>query len=330
LLLNIPRRTQTLGKIVERIWTNFKLIWYVVRIKPDIVHSDNLDTLPAGYLASRLCGSRLVYDAYEIWYEMVENIGDIGRNVAIGVEKYLSRKSDAVFTVSKNRAELMAEVLGIPLPIVLMNTPDYIPFEQLSPGDWVKPFAGKKIVLYQGGYRENMGLREAILSAKFLPDDVVMVFRGLGICEHEMRKTIQENDLGGRVFMIPPVSMNALVSSAVGADLGLIVYKPVNKNNYYAAPNKMFEYIMAGVPCVGSDLPYIRDVLHSFGVGEVFVPADSEDMAKVIVEFLNDNNRLSLARKNCIENARRLCWEYEGKKLLTEYERISPTNNRGN
>ena len=143
-------------------------------------------------------------------------------------------------------------MLGIDYPTVVMNTPYYVEPQQLEvkPGSWTEQFKGRRIILYQGRYSSSMGLADAVRAAKLLPEDVVLVFRGFGPAEAEIRDAIASDDLADKVMLIPPVPMTEIVSAAVGADIGLVLYRPVNLNNLYAAPNKIFEYMTAGVPCV--------------------------------------------------------------------------------
>ncbi len=321
--LCIKRRNSLIAKYLERFWVNVKLFWLALFVKPSVIHANDLDTMPSAYIAAKLTGAALVYDAHELWSDGGgSKAGKFGGYLSLFAEWLLSKRADAVVTVSPYRAEAMAKALDISLPAVVMNTPYYIPSNSLSPQEWLGRFKGKKVVLYQGGYSETMGLLEAIASAKFLPEEVMLVFRGLGAYENVMQKFINEEGLECKVTMVPPVSMNDLVYSAVGADIGLILYKPVNLNNLYAAPNKMFEYIMAGVPCIGSDLPYIRDILLSLGVGIVFQPGNSADLARAIMELLEAPDRLRAMQERCKELSFQYSWNVEGKKLLKIYDTV--------
>lgn len=321
--LHIYRRNNIVVKYLERFLTNVKLFWLAVANQPDIIHANDLDTLPAAYVAARWCRARLVYDAHELWSDMGgSRAGRLGKVLALHAERFLSRRADAVITVSAYRGQAMVKALGIPEPVVVMNTPYYVPPERLVPGAWLEEFAGKQVVLYQGRYTDGMGLTEAIQAAKYLPSHVVLAFRGYGPFEDTMRQLIAQEGLTKRVILLPPVPMNDLVHSAVGVDLGLVVYNPVNLNNLYAAPNKLFEFIMAGVPCVGSDLPYIREVLVGNQLGLVFRPGDPIDMARTVIDLLEDSDRLATMKSRCLEHARRFCWEVEGAKLLQEYKRL--------
>jgi hypothetical protein len=68
--LNIPRQKQKLGKYLERLRFNLQLILTVLRLRPSLVHANDFDTLPAGYIGSRLVGAKLVYDSHELWNEV--------------------------------------------------------------------------------------------------------------------------------------------------------------------------------------------------------------------------------------------------------------------
>lgn len=320
--LKTKRRSTLMAKYFERIWSNVCLIYYAIKQHPNIVHANDLDTLAAGYIASRLTRARLVYDAHELWCDVTQNIGSLGRKLAFLVEKFISRRADAVVAASGHRAQIMSDKLGIKTPTAVMNTPYYVDSSKLHPAEWVKDFAGRKIVLFQGIYSPGRGLREAVLAIKQLPNNVILAFRGYGPLENELRQFVTDECVQDRVFFLPPVPMNDLVSSAVGADIGLVLYEPVNQNNIYAAPNKMFEYIMAGVPCVGSDLPYIRHILCTYQTGEVFEPNDPTQMAKTIRELIASPEKLETMSRNCHEVSNQFCWEAEGKKLMQIYDQI--------
>lgn len=324
--LNVNRRSTRIGKYLERLWANVKLVNIMLKCRPHIIHANDMDTLPSGFIASRLAGSKLLYDAHELWASAGRDVGALGSKLLLVLEKLLSRKANAVVAVSSYRAHRMMDILSIPLPTVVMNTPNYIPASSLSPDDWINQFEGKRVVLHQGRYVPGRGIPEAVLAAKHLPDDIVLVFRGYGPIEEDLRALVKEHHLSSQVFLIPPVPMNQLVECAVGADIGLTLYTPINENNLYAAPNKMFEYMMAGVPGVGSDIPYVRDILLGLGVGEVFEPGNPEALAEATLRILNDSSRLSQMKERCLECARQFCWENEGARIIREYKRLVSEN----
>lgn len=322
LTFDTSRKNTLLDKVLERSWTNIKLLQMAIATHPDIIHANDLDTVPAGYLAARLSGAKILYDAHELWSEAGEKGGALGRRLALWIERFLCHRVDAVVAVSRYRAKHMEKMFGITTPTVVMNAPPYVETSRNQPQPWIKDFQGKKVVLYQGRYVAGMGLEDAIRAAKQFPSDIVLVLRGYGPIEEQLRRLVTEERLNDRVFFVPPVAMDELVNSAIGADLGLVTYRPVNMNNLYAAPNKMFEFIMAGVPCVGSDLPYIREILVGNDLGVVFTPGDINNIASVILGIVCQPDKLNEMKRCCLAIAPQFSWQAESTRLINEYERI--------
>src|SRR5579859_6734021 len=73
--LNVSRVPTRGRKYLERMRIILLMIWYAVRSHPQIVHANDLDTLPAAFIASLLTGAKLVYDSHEYYVESNANIG---------------------------------------------------------------------------------------------------------------------------------------------------------------------------------------------------------------------------------------------------------------
>jgi glycosyltransferase involved in cell wall biosynthesis len=97
-----------------------------------------------------------------------------------------------------------------------------------------------------------------VIAADYLLPDVRLVLRGFGIIERELKALSVGR---ANVRFENPVDTNKLVSAAGEADVGIIPYLPTNLNNYLASPNKLFEYIQAGLPIAASDSPVMRRVV---------------------------------------------------------------------
>jgi len=324
---SVARRQGTLAKLSERATLLLKGFQAAGVERPDIVHANDLDMLPLGWAIARRYGARLLYDAHELWTDANRGVSGLVVKGAFYLERFLARRADAVVAVSDFRATAMAELLDIPKPHVVMNTPYYQALADLEPPPSLHAElglpAGTRIVLYQGRYADSRGMEEAILSAKYLPHDVVFVFRGYGASEANMRKLVSDENLSKRVFFVPPVSVTEVVRYAIGADIGLIQYKPVNRNNLYAAPNKLFEYMMAGVPMVAADLPYVRQIVLGEQIGLLFDPFDPVSIAKAINDMLGSPEDLAAMRERSLAAAPRYSWEIEYQKLEAIYRELS-------
>jgi glycosyltransferase involved in cell wall biosynthesis len=321
--LGAERRSTRFMKYAERATVNLRFAALAIQRRPSIIHANDLDTLPAAFIASRVCGARLLYDSHELWCGASRDVGSVGKRVAFVTERTISQRADAVVTVSDHLARRMGELLGIAKPTVVMNSPWFVPDAELTEQPWVRDYKDRKRVLHQGRYVAGRGILEAILAARHLPEEVILLFRGFGPLEGEMRDLVRRERLDERVHFLPAVAMNELVQSAVGAHIGLVLYARTNENNSFAAPNKLFEFIMAGVPCVGTDMPFLREVLEGGELGAVFKERDPEDLARVITDLLAKPARLDTMKQRCRDAARAFAWEAEAAKLLGEYERLA-------
>ena len=153
----------------------------------------------------------------------------------------------------------------------------------------------------------------------------VLVFRGYGALDGPLRHRARELGVEDRVFFVPPVEMHDMVDSARGADVGIIPYLPSCLNNRYCTPNKIFEYMMAGMAVATSDLPVMRQIVCGEQVGDVFDPLDPHAIARALDGIVEDPARLQAMKERALEAAaRRYNWDREGLKLMEVYRRLAP------
>jgi len=103
----------------------------------------------------------------------------------------------------------------------------------------------------------------------------------------------------------------------------VIPYIPFCLNNRFCLPNKLFEYLMAGLAVVGSDLPELRKVIMGHNVGRVFNPEDPQDIARALNDLLEDEEQLARMKRNALHAVRAVYnWQAESVKLLKAYESL--------
>ena len=320
--VNVGYQNVRIAKYVERIATMLKMLWIVVKLRPNLIHANDLDTLPIGAIASKISKAKLVYDAHELWAHAGRDVGSIGKNVATRLERRLVHAADVTVTVSESLAEFIANEYSIPKPTVVMNAAPFVDVSNKTPESWRHQFAGKQVALFHGRYVEGRGLEEMVLAANYLPKHIVMVMRGYGPLEENLKQLVLDHKLSEQVVFIPPVDMFDLVSKAVGADVGIFPSDPALMSKLFAAPNKIFEYMMAGVPCVGADTPDVRRILLGYNVGCVFHAKSPTHLAEVIIDMLKDEEQLLRMKTNAFAHAKNFAWEGEAQKLLQQYARL--------
>lgn len=261
----------------------------------DVVHANDFDTLPAGLLIARRFGARLVYDAHELYTEQEADPPRLHRAVVGWLEGRLARRAHAVVTVNDPIARELARRLGLSAePYVVRNTPLLV--ERIGDrGD-----AAHLRVVYQGAVGHGRQLHDLLDAARLTGDAARLTLRVVGVDVDELRDAA-----AGRVDIVDPVSPGELVDALVPFDVGLVVTRPLTLNDELATPNKLFEYLMAGLAVVVPRLPGVTPIVEQEGVGATFNPGDVHDLARILVELAGDRDRVRRLQRRAREAALR-------------------------
>ncbi|MET0304823.1 MAG: glycosyltransferase family 4 protein [Solirubrobacterales bacterium] len=285
---------------------------------PEALHAHDLNTLPVAAALARQLRLPLTYDAHELYPE-ISTLSEREAATWRWLERRLARRADHVLTVCDSIAAELEQRYGVDRPTVLLNCPvggggngGPAP-NRASRGD------DEPIVLYQGGFAPYRGLDTLVRSAHGLERGRI-VLMGWGRLEDELRELISREGLSERVTIVPPVPPAEVVSAAAGATIGVIPYEPIGLNNTYTTPNKLFDYMAAGLPVVASRLPELTRFVEQGGMGLSFTPGDPTALATALNEVLADPKRYAQMQTRAHEAALRYTWEHESPKLLALYE----------
>lgn len=311
-------------RVVARVWTHLGLMLKMAAYRPDIIHSHDVNTLPTAWLVKIITGAKLIYDAHEISTSR-EGYAALKKAVA-HVEKFLIPRASAVITTTDTRAKYLARLYKVKRPTVLQNRPRYfecvrtrILYEELGLSEeW-------PIVLYQGGIQSGRGLEKLIRCTKYLtPCYVVLI--GSGRLTSKLMAMRDELNLQQVVHFIPTVPLSRLPQYTAGADIAVQPIENTCFNHFSTDSNKLFEYIIAGVPSVATNFPEIRKIISQHDTG-LLVPAGSD---QALIDSLNELICNSALRKQFAENAKKaakyLSWETQEKLLLDLYQTVSTSH----
>ena len=288
----------------------------------DVYHAHDLPTLTPALRAARSNGARVVYDAHELYTEL-SGLGAGERRRWARAERGLIGMADAVIVPSPSRGDELVQRYGIGPPAVVMNCPPTGP----APDPSTSPLAtlrrdGEVLLVYAGGYIGDRGLENLIAATALLPS-ARLVMVGWGPLEGELRAFASRSEVADRVAFLGAVDPDDVVAVVAGADVGLAPYLPVGLNNVLAAPNKLYEYLHAGLAVAASDLPDIRRIVDEHGAGELFEAADPASIADAVRRATTSPERLRALRANAAAAAARFTWEAQAEVLLQVYERLA-------
>lgn len=300
-----------LWALVLYVFAQIHFYFCVMKFKADVYHSTDLITLLTGALLKYTNGGKLLYDSHEMWVESMEDYPQRLKKLVSFYEKYLIRRADAITTVNSQIAKELSEKYNIMLPTVVMNTP------LLQDAPIQKSHTDIRVV-YQGRYTRNRGIETVIRTVPNIPG-VTLYMRGIDA--YAIGNTTPFVDelqkIDSRVIFLPPVPMKDLVQSLNEFDIGVVPYIGNNFNNTNASPNKTFEYMMAGLAVVTSDLPVLREIVERSKCGCTYIQDDGNELSRVIIEMIP---RLEIYKHNArMWSEKEYNWNVQGKKLIDIY-----------
>jgi len=302
------------------------------RVPASIYHAHDINALLPCFIAATLRRKRLVFDAHEMpLYQFVGLNRKILNKLIVRFSVYMMRSAAGIITVSPPIIEEMAKRYAISDITLVRNI---LPYQTVPASDrlrqQLKLGPEVRIVLYQGNLQPGRGLETLVKTAKFLGKDIVIVFLGkeCGTTLAELHLLIAQEGVADRIKILSPVPYEELLSWTASADIGAITYSPdFSINAYVQLPNKLFEYLMVGLPILASPLPAIADILTTHTVGRVLSSLEPSNIAFEINAMLADTVHLAQMKRNALAVARQdLCWEKERQQIINLYHRLEKTH----
>lgn len=261
-----------------------------MQVEADLIQVHDLPALEAGVQLAAEKQVPLVYDAHELYPEQ-RSFSKCQTRVCAEAEARLIKHVDLVFAVNESIGIEMAKRYGIPQPITVLNALDAAAeFDPEFKYDILREKIGlsqdRKILLYQGGFSPNRNLESLIRAMSLVKNPAVdLVMLGFGAFGSTLkRRTLKLGLLNKRVFFLDAVPPSELVQHSASADVGIIPYPHVDLNSYYCTPNKLFEFMQAGLPILANDSPELRRFVADTGFG-ITKPMDTaRDIARAIDE----------------------------------------------
>lgn len=316
-------------KLKSRKWSKNKFIQLLKYIEftykvvnkyknSDVIHCNDLDALVIGVIIKKIYNKniKIVYDAHE--YETETNaLHGIQKKFVKWLEKNLIKDADAVITVSNSIANEYVKLYNIKKPSLVLNAPFYKEVKKTNL--FREKFAiqdNQTIFLYQGNIGAGRGIDILLDTFKELDKKNVIIFMGYG----KVDRIKELSEKYENIFFHEAVQPDILLNYTSAADFGISTIEASCLSYKYCLPNKMFEYIMAEVPVIVSDLPEMKNIVQNNHIGIIMKSNDKEGIKKAITEAITlDQNQL----KHNLQNLKKIYnWEEQEKILLKVYKEL--------
>ncbi len=264
---------------------NLRLFFRLLRMPCDLVWANDTDTLLASWLAARLRRKALVMDSHEIFPEVPELVGRNGvKRVWQCIERWLMPRCNANLTVCQSVAAYYKRTLGVDMAVVRNMSAECGRWdvEHSTPST---QHSTLKTLLYQGAVNLGRGIDWAIDAMERLPQ-CRLVIAGVGDLYDEMRSYAASKPWAGRIEFLGRVEPDALARLTPQADVGLLMLEDLGLNYRCALPNRVGDFIAAGVPMVVSDMPEMASVVDKYHIGAVIAAPGAEALAEAIEKVL--------------------------------------------
>lgn len=287
----------------------------------EVVNVHSLDLLPLGVALKYLYKSRLVYDAHELETE-VDNLTGMRKKISKFVERVCIPYADMTIVVSESIANWYAtEYKGV-RPSVVLNAPprrDLLRRNRFR--EQLNIRADQKILLYQGGLAQGRGVSLILEAFKGRSDDkVVALFMGYGPLEAEI---IQASSRHKNIFFYPAVPPEVVLEYTASADMGISLIENTCLSYYFCMPNKLFEYAMAGIPILVSNMKDMSELVQKNSMGAVIDEFTPSAINRALDALLGSD--LEMMSHNAYSTACDHAWEVQEATLLKAYSHINLT-----
>jgi len=300
---------------------NIRLFFFLLFNKTDVLVSNDLDTLLANFLISKIKRKPLVYDSHEYFTEVPELNGRVAKKIWLIIEKKIFPKLKDVFTVNNSIAEIYKEKYGINVKVVRNLPMKYQHKISSMKREEIGISADKKIIILQGsGINLHRGGEEAVMAMEMVEDAVLLIVGG-GDALHNLKEIAAADSLKNKVMFIPRQSPQKLYEYTSLADIGLSLDRDTNLNYRFSLPNKIFDYIQCGVPVLATDLPEVSKIVKGYDVGLVMENFSVKEIADSMNIMLKQDFK-KLKKDQIWQASQELCWENEVDELKIVYSKF--------
>ena len=296
----------------------FRVVFLISKMQAKVVNVHSLSLLPIGLISKIFLKSSLIYDTHELETERNGLFG-LRKRISKFTERKIIKYVDMTIVVSESIADWYKDEYNIQRPPVVLNAPNH---RELKVNNHFREQLGIRadqiILLYQGGLASGRGV-DLILDAfkTRTNDDLIVIFMGYGKLEKTIKIASEQYD---NIYFFPAVPPEVVLEYTASADVGISLIENTCLSYYYCMPNKLFEYAMAGLPVLVSDMKDMSELVTRQQMGAVISAPSAIDINKAVDNLLRSD--LTQMKENAYRVANENAWGIQEIKMLNAYKEM--------
>ena len=296
--------------------------WKIARkYQPDIIHAHDTVVLPIAVLLSITLKSKVIYDAHELESDKAGSSA-LQKKLIFWIEKCSWRWISGLVTVSEAIGDWYFDRFGTPRAVIVLNSPRTSGKSEINQNNHsmstvrhdINANSSDVICLYIGAFEKGRGI-ERLIDAFSSPDiSAKLVLLGDGSIRSDINSKIVDID---NVFVLPPVKHDQLVEYIQDANYGFSLIENVSLSDFLCLPNKMFEYLNAGITIICSDFPEMKRVTTDYSFGYV-IDETQESLSELLLKITESPLPEKISRNRITP----FTWEAQEQKLQALYRTL--------
>jgi len=298
-------------------------------VDADIYHCHEPESLPILIYLKLTKSKKVVYDVHEYYPEVV-SLSDFNTRLFLRFMLYIFEPIfygcvDAIITATEQIEDRYKKFNHNVYTIFNFPTLD---FESSSNLDLKNNYQNKSLVIYVGGMYKERGIIELIKAVHMVAGirpSIKLLLLGTFASEEfekECKEYVNINNLAENVEFLGFVPHENVADYIKISDIGAVLLKPILKF-FNSIPIKQFEYMICGIPIIGSRLPPIENVVGKEGAGILVDPNNIDEISNTIIYLLDHPEvRDEMGRKGRHAIEREYNWDRMEEILVRIYSEM--------
>ncbi len=266
-----------------------------------LICHDLYGLMPAIRLKQRY-GCPVIYDSHEFWPQANLDGPPWESRILARVEGAFARRADIVVTVSPHLARHLQTLYRLNR---VLSVPNAEPFIRAGSPSCERQVRWPVRFLLQGRIVPGRGIDTFLRAWSRLNDRRAVLYLRcpespyLTELQAQYRSLIEQE----RIVILEAGASTKLVELASFADVGVIPYVGPNLNHVYACPNKLSQYMQAGLAILSSRLDFITEVVGRYECGIIYDADRPDSLVAGVKQLVDDLDRLQVMKRNAYRAA---------------------------